>query len=129
MAVLDHCVEVVVDVAAEIRGIVGVDGHNQATRQHRSERMLFEVVYDTQAKIGEGAHGKGRLFVDEPGDQPIILETAVAMIDAVNAQEIQALCDIFGRTLLTSVSDEVEAIRTREIVQLDEEGGWVADLG
>src|SRR3954469_22717946 len=46
--------EVVLRVAAEVGGVVGVDGHQQAGVQHGGEGVVGEVVDDAEADVGEG---------------------------------------------------------------------------
>ena len=118
-----------VHIAAEIAWVVAVHGGEKPGVQHRLERMRGHVADDAKLEIGKRAHGQAHRVVGEPRDEGFVLEAAIAVIDAIDAQQIERLADIFGRPFLTGMGDEAQAEVAGAGEDALELGGWVADFG
>ena len=100
--------EVLADVAAEVGGVVGVDGGAQSVLEHRRERVLLERVDDPQLDVRERADGQRDPIGLEPLNQATILQAAHAVIDPLGAEQVERLPDVLGRALLAGVGDGPE---------------------
>ena len=98
---------VVADIAAEIGRVVRVDRRPQALL---SMRLIgwCHVAHDAQLEVRERADGQRHALADQPLDQRRILERAVAVVDAVDVQEVERLPDVVGRSLLAGMGDPLQ---------------------
>ncbi len=83
--------------------------------------MVFEPVDDTQLDVRERADRQRDLVVAQPRDQPRVLETPHAVIDARHVQQIERLPHIRGRPFFARVRDGLEAVGTRTREDVGEE--------
>ncbi len=107
---LRHGEVVLVHVAAEIGRVVGIDRHLEALVHHPAQRMMGEIIDHAQPQIGERAHGQRHLLVREPAHQDLILERAVAVIDAPDAEQVERFPDVARRPLLAGMRAKKEAL-------------------
>jgi nitrite reductase/ring-hydroxylating ferredoxin subunit len=122
--------EVVVgDVAAEISGIVRIDRHHQVLLDHAPQRMRADVADDSEPHIRERTDGERDARLREAPHQRGILESAIAVVDAVDLEDIERLPDIGRRTLLAGMGHDAEAERAGAGERFLELARRVADLG
>ncbi len=124
---LDRAV-ILADIAAEISGVVGIHGDEQALVQHALERMLPQVAHALEAEVRERADRQRHAVARQALHQGLILHRAVAMVDAVDAQDIQRFPDILRRTFLAGMGDKAEAFLAGAAEHILELAGREADL-
>ena len=124
-----HGREIVGDVAAEVRRIVGVDGDQEAALHEGDHVVLVERGKDLQPHVGEGTNGEGDLVGHQPFDQAVVLKATHAVIDAPRLQHSEGFPDVFGRALLAGVRHPRKAHQAGLREDPAELGGRVADLG
>ena len=90
---------VLVDVTAEIGGIVGIDRHDHALVHHPPQRMVPEIIDDPQPQIGQRTHGQRDLVAGQPPHQCLILQRTIAVIDAGDAEHVERFPDVARRAL------------------------------
>src|ERR1039458_4505138 len=110
---------VVVDVAAEVGGVVGVDGDEQARIDHLGEGVIRHATDRPQAHVGERADGQRDPLGAQARHQGRVLQATVPVIDAGDPQQVERLPDVTGRPLLAGVGDTAEALAAGAIKQLD----------
>ena len=120
---------VVVDVAAEVGGVVGVDGDEQAGVEQGGEGVLVQGGDGFEAHVGQGAHGEGGLGGGQVLDQVGVVQAADAVVDALGAQQVQGLPDVGGGAFFAGVGDAVESHVAGGGEHFGEFFGWVADFG
>ena len=64
-----HRRDVVVQVAAEVGRIVGVDGDQEAGVEHPAQRMVLEPVHAAQRHVRQRADRERHLLLPQPGDE------------------------------------------------------------
>ena len=77
--------EVVGHVAAEIGGIVGVDGDAQALAQQLDDVVCLHVLEHLQFDVGEGADGQRHAGLGQFPDQGRVFHAAHTVVDALDA--------------------------------------------
>src|SRR3546814_14991040 len=70
--------------------------------------MAGEVAHDAELEVRERADGERHALGREARDERGVLEAAVAMVDAVDLEQVERLMHIFGRPLLAGVRDDPE---------------------
>ena len=126
MASLDHRVEVVVDVATEVRRVVRIDGHLEPALQHRRngcEAMLFNYL---QADVRQRAHGQRHLILHEAPDELVILEAPIAVVDPLDAPTRRAppRCSSGGPSSPAWATRCRPSARARWNTLANFDGGW-----
>ena len=107
---LRHGEVILVHVAAEIGRVVGIDRHLEAVVHHTSQRMACQIIDHAQPQVGQRAHGQRDLLVREPAHQHLVLERAVAVIDAPDAEQVERFPDVARRPLLAGMRAKKEAL-------------------
>ena len=102
-------VEIVVHVAAEICGVVGIDRHEQAGVEQLHQVMVMHLVEDAQLGVRQGADGQRDLFARQAGRQVRVFQAAHAMVDAFDSQVVERRADVGWRTFLARVGHQVQA--------------------
>ena len=102
-----------IEVAAEIRGVVRVDRDKQAEREHFFQRVVGEGVDHAQFEVGQRAQGQRHRLGRQPPDQRCIGERGVAVVDALDLERIQRAANILRRTFFAGVGDAAVALFAR----------------
>ena len=111
-----HGDEVVGDVAAEVRGVVGVDGDAEArARSMREQGGPRACRTPASFTFDERADGERDLLGHQPVDQRGVLDAAHAVIDARDVEQVERLPDVLGRALLAGVRDRQEPLGARPV--------------
>ena len=84
---------------------------------------------DTEPHVRERADREGHPLGDQPGDEPRVLEAANPVIDPLDAQEVERLPDVLGRSFLAGVGHRPEAFRAGPLEDPGELLRRVAGLG
>src|SRR5262245_9965381 len=71
--------------------------------------MVGELVDDAQPQVGEWTNGQRHLLTCESADQRLILERAVAVVDAPDTEQVERLPDVARRSLLAGMRRQEEA--------------------
>ena len=116
------------DVAAEVRRVVGVGGHDQPASQQLRERVLSDVLDDLQPEVRERAHRERGPVAAKPLHELRIVDRGVAVIDPL-PPELERFPHICGRPLLAGVADLVLAELPGALVDGSELRRRVAALG
>ena len=106
---------VVTDVAAEVRGIVRVDGDDQAAVEHLSDRVVGQVVEDAELHVRQWADRERNLLVDQPVHQRLVLHAPDPVVDAPHVQQVEGFTDVCGRALLPRVRHRQQPFRSRPV--------------
>src|SRR5262249_18818385 len=122
-------VEVLIHVAAKIGGIVGVQGHDEAAVEHAPQWMPAEVVDDAEAQIGERADRQPHAVAAEAGSEGGILERAIAVVDAVDTENVERLPDITRWPLFAGMGDQPQPFPPGAPKDIPELARRMADLG
>ena len=104
--------EVLGDIAAEVRRVIRVHSHLHATLEHVEDVVLGHVVEHAELGVGQRAHGQRDLLVDDALHQTLVFDGAHAMVDALDFQQVEGFPDVLGWAFFTGVSHGQEALVT-----------------
>lgn len=109
--------EVVVDVAAEERGVVRIDRHAQFLVEQCLQVASIELRKHAPPDVGEQADDQRNSRCPESSDEPRQSQATHAMIGASGGEQIQRLDDLGEWTSLTHVRDDpaAEGTASREV--------------
>ena len=102
-------VEILVEIATEVSGIVGMHARPQARGEQLRQIVVPERVEHAELHVGERADRQRNSLPHEPGDHGLVLEAPHAVIDPLNAEGIQRRGDRCGWPLLARMGDGVKA--------------------
>lgn len=115
-------------IAAEIRRIVGIDRGLQPALEHGLERMGAEIIDDAELEVAQGANRQGHALGDQTLDQRLVLQRPVAVVQAVDGQQVQGLAHVIGRAFLAGMGDQPQALGPRPGEDPGEFGRRMADF-
>ena len=97
--------KVVVHVAAEVGGVVRVDGHAKPLAQQLDDIVFAHVIENPQLDVGQRANGERHVAVDQLAHQLRILDAAHPVIDARHLEQFDGITDVTRRTFFARVRD------------------------
>ena len=101
----------------------------QALPQHLRHGVRGQVVDHAELEVGQWADRQGHALVRQPPDQAGVLHGAVAVVDAIDVQQVQRLMHIGRWPLLAGVGAQLQAHVPGAGEDALELGRRVADLG
>ena len=120
---------VVVDVATEIGGIVGIDGDREALVEHGLQGVVGHFVDAGKFDVGDRAHRENHTRIDQPLGEFSIVEHGIAVIDTINLEHVERFADIGCRPFLAGVGERLEPHLAGAVIDPFKLAGRVAQLG
>ena len=71
--------------------------------------MIDHVVHDAELEVGQRADREGQALVDDAADERVVFQRAVAVVDAVDLEQVQRLPDVLRRAFFAGVGDAQQA--------------------
>ncbi len=97
--------EILQQIAAEVRRVVGIDRDAHSALQQALEVMALDAVEYLQFDIGERADRQRHALPHQTIEQLRVLFAAYPMVDAADFQDIECLVDVLRRALFAGVRD------------------------
>ena len=105
-----------------------MERHVQPFAQHAVDRVVGEVGDHAQLEVGQRADRQRHAAAREPRGERGVLQRAVAVVDPVDAKQVERLGDIGRRSFLARVRAQQEPPPPRLGEHARELGRRVADL-
>src|SRR5215831_20530956 len=100
---------ILLHIAAEIGGIVGINRDHQPLVQHSQQRMLRKVRDHPQPDVGQRTDRERDALAREPIDQRLVLHRAHAVVDARDTELIERFPYVARRAFLAGMGGEKKA--------------------
>jgi hypothetical protein len=91
--------------------------------------VVAERVDHAQRHVGQRADGQRDLLVAQPGDQFGILHGPDPVVHPFHVEQVKRLTHVIRAALLPGVGHQPQPFGRRQLVDLREQRGRVADLG
>ena len=121
--------EIVLQIAAEVRRIIGIHGDAQALVQQRLEVVIGHLVEYPQPHVRQRTHRERHALARQACNQCRVLHATHAMVDAPHLQQIQGFLDVGGRSFLPGVGHRQQAQAPGAFEHGRELRGWMARFG
>ena len=118
--------EVLIQIAAEVRRVVGVHSHAQARIEQGREVVVGERVEHAQLHVRQRADGERHLVAREALHQCRVFDAANAMIDALDLQHVERIADVLRRTLFAGMRYAGVTLRADFALDADAMEGAIA---